>query len=61
MDRMTRRLLVPLIALVPWAGTYSLRVRQDGTEGPEVRYRRDAEGGITVTGELLMFASGGEA
>lgn len=42
------------------SGTFSLRVRQDGVEGPEVRYRRDAEGGITVTGELPMFASGGD-
>lgn len=43
------------------AGTFSLRVRQDGVEGSEVRYRRDAQGGISVTGELPMFTSGGEA
>lgn len=42
------------------AETLTLRLRQAGAEGPEVRYRRDAEGDISVDGELPMFASGGE-
>lgn len=37
-------------------GTLTLRVRQDGMEGPEVRYRRDADGKAHVDGELPSLA-----
>jgi pimeloyl-ACP methyl ester carboxylesterase len=41
------------------AGTLTLRVRQDGTDGPVVRYRRDADDEVTVDGQLPLYATGG--
>lgn len=40
-------------------GTLTLRVRQDGTDGPVVRYRRDSEDVASVNGRLPMFEPGG--
>jgi pimeloyl-ACP methyl ester carboxylesterase len=40
-------------------GTFSLRVRQDGTDGPEVRYLREADGDVSVDGELPLYVAGG--
>jgi hypothetical protein len=42
-------------------GTLTLRVRQDGTDGPVVRYRRDSEDAVSVSGRLPMFEPGGAA
>ncbi len=38
------------------AGTFSLRVSQDGVAAETVRYDRNAKGKITVHGDLPMFA-----
>lgn len=40
------------------AGTLTLRVRRAGVDGDEVRYRRDADGGSTVDGDLAGFGRG---